>query len=158
MFTKSFECGQVIFKQGDFSDSMYDILCGRVGVYDAYGTPDEKLIAELGDGQTLGEMGLLEYYPRSATAVALENGTSLAEITEDELSDYFRNKPDKLLGIMRQLSQRIRETTKNYADACRVVYENDAAENSGAEKSEWLRENTDYFAQVYSSFMKNRND
>ncbi len=154
MLTKCFERGQIIFSQGDFSDCMYDILSGRVGIYNAYGTPDEKLIAELGDAQTLGEMGMLEYYPRSATAVALEDGTELAEITEDELSNYFRNKPEKLLNIMKQLSQRIRETTKNYVDACRVVYETDEAEKQGTERSTWLKENMDYFAEVYSSSKK----
>ena len=151
MIKKSYERGQFIFKQGEFSDCMYDILSGRVGVYSAYGTEDESLIAELGNGQTLGEMGMLEVYPRSATAVALEDGTELAEITEDELSDYFRNKPEKLFGIMRQLSQRLRETTQKYADACRVVFESDEAEKTGGEKSEWLKQKRDYFADVYSS-------
>lgn len=151
MITKRFDRGQIVFKQGDYSDCMYDILSGRIGVCDAYGTPEEKQIAELGAGQTLGEMGMLEYYPRSATAVALEDGTALAEITEDELADYFRDKPEKLLAIMRQLSRRLRETTQKYADACRVVYENEEAEKNGGEKSAWLKESMDYFIEVYST-------
>ena len=153
MTTKSFDRGQIIFKQGAESDCMYDILKGKVGVYDAYGTDDEKLVAELSVGQTLGEMGMIEIYPRSATAVALEDGTELAVVTEDELSEYFRDKPEKLLAIMRQLSQRLRETTQNYADACRVVYETEEAEKNGGEKSEWLKEYADKIVQYYSGMI-----
>ena len=149
MITKNYDRGQIIFKQGDYSDCMYDILEGKVGVYGAYGTHDEKLIAELGKGQSLGEMGMLEYYPRSATAVALEDGTALAEITEDELNDYLRNRPEKLLSIMRQLSERIRETNMKYVDACRVVYENDEAEKNGKEKSDELKKDMEMLAEFY---------
>ena len=153
MITKEYASGQTIFKQGDYSDCMYDILSGKVGVYSAYGTQEEKLVAELGAGQLLGEMGMLEYYPRSATAVALEEGTSLAAITEDELSVYFRDKPEKLLMIMRQLSQRLRETTQKYADACRVVYETAEAEKQGREKSDQLLSNIYYYVDLYTNTM-----
>ena len=149
MITKSFDQGQVIFKKGDYSDCMYDILGGKVGVYSEYGTPDEKLIAELGGGETLGEMGMLEYYPRSATAVALEDGTVLAEIGEDELAVYFRDKPEKLFALMKLLSKRLRETTQKYADVCRVVYENDEAGKHGGEKSEWLNNSIEYYVGLF---------
>lgn len=149
MKTMCFDCGQILFKQGDDSDCMYDILKGKLGIYDAYGTEDEKLIAELGVGQTVGEMGMIEVFPRSATAVVLEDGTELAQIAEDELSEYFRDKPEKLLAIMRQLSQRLRETTQKYADACRVVYENEEAERTGGERSEWLRETEELITKYY---------
>ena len=45
---KEFKNGDVIFRQGDPGDCMYDIFSGRVGIYTAYGAPEEKLIAELG--------------------------------------------------------------------------------------------------------------
>lgn len=56
MTNKEFGRGQIIFKQGDLDICMYDIQRGKVGVYSAYGTPEEKLIAELTEGQTVGEM------------------------------------------------------------------------------------------------------
>ena len=151
MITKNYASGQIIFKQGDYSDCMYDILSGSVGIYSAYGTPEQKLVAELQAGQLLGEMGMLEYYPRSATAAALEDGATLAAITEDELSVYFRDKPEKLLKIMRQLSKSLRETTQKYADACRVVYETAEAEKQGRAKSEELLSNIFYYVDLYSN-------
>ena len=140
MNTLTFNCGEVIFKQGDYASSMYDIVSGQIGIYSAYGTDQEKQITVLSADEVLGEMGMIEVYPRSATAVALEDGTVLAEITESELSDYFRSKPEKLLKIMKILAKRIRETNTKYVNACRVVYENAEAENSGSEKSEWLKD------------------
>lgn len=139
MKTLTFAPGEVIFWQGDFSNSMFDIISGKVGIYSGYETEQEKLLAKLGKDDTLGEMGMIEVYPRSATAVALEPETVLVEIGEDELNEYFKNKPDKLLCIMKQLSKRIRETNGKYYDACRAIYESDEAERSGIDKSEELK-------------------
>ena len=138
MKTLTFAPGDVIFSQGEFAVSMYDIISGKVGVYSDYQTESEKCIAELNNSETLGEMGMIEVYPRSATAVALEE-TVLVEIGEDELNDYFRNKPEKLLRIMKQLSKRIRDTNEKYYNACRAIYENNEAERNGFSKSEELR-------------------
>lgn len=152
MNTLTFNRNEVIFKQGSFSDCMYDIVEGRVGIYTDYGTEKQQFLAELDNNQVVGEMGMLEYYPRSATAVALEDGTVLTEITEDELSDYFRNKPEKLLLIMKQLSRRIRETNEKYIEACRAVYEKNEAERNNREQSEWLNSQIDTMCEIYGNY------
>jgi CRP-like cAMP-binding protein len=123
MTIKEFERGQIIFKQGDFDICMYDIQRGRVGVYSAYGTPEEKLIAELVEGETVGEMGMIERAPRSATAVVLDDGKILGEIREDDLKDFFLKQPEKLLLIMRDLSAHLRETNAKLAGVCKRIYE-----------------------------------
>jgi CRP-like cAMP-binding protein len=123
MTNKEFGRGQIIFKQGDLDICMYDIQRGKVGVYSAYGTPEEKLIAELTEGQTVGEMGMIERVPRSATAVALDDTTILGEIREDDLKDYFLKQPEKLLLIMRDLSSHLRETDAKLAGVCKRIYE-----------------------------------
>ena len=142
---------QVIFHQGDESKVMYDILSGKVGVYKDYKTEKEKLVTVLGPEQTLGEMGMIEYFPRSATAVALED-TVLQEIGEDEIREYFRNKPEKLLQLMKLLSQRIRETTQKYLDVCRVISERERAEAArDAEETKKLFAKLMTFASFYNS-------
>lgn len=70
MSTLTFSSGDVIFRQGDLVLTMFNIQNGSVGVYTEYGTDQEKKIAVLGKDQLLGEMGLIEVCPRSATAVA----------------------------------------------------------------------------------------
>jgi CRP-like cAMP-binding protein len=127
MNSKEFKSGQIIFKQGDSEACMYDIQRGRVGIYSAYGTPDEKQIAELSVGEIVGETGLLDRVARTATAVALDDDTVLLEIKEDNLKEYFLSEPEKLLLLMRNLSGRLREINSKLADVCRKIYE---AENA----------------------------
>ena len=97
MKTLSFSVGDVIFRQDDFSDVMYDIQSGSVGIFLDYGTETEKKLAVLGAGEILGEMGMIEACPRSATAVALSDGTVLCEIGEAEFTEFFRSHPDQLI-------------------------------------------------------------
>lgn len=149
MEKQNFNKGEIIFKQGQFATTMYDICAGTVGIYAAYGTAEEKKLAVLGEGEIFGEMGLIECYPRSATAVALKDGTLVQEINAQEFSEYFKASPEKVFRVMQQLSQRLRETTQNYLDACRTVYETVEAEKSGKQKSTWLEEHLKFFHEVY---------
>ena len=137
---KEFKKGEVIFKQGDYAPVMYDILSGSVGVYSAYGTENEEQLNVLGAGQFLGEMGLIEVYPRSATAVAMEDGTKLQEIGEKEFSEYFYGRPERLLLIMQQISQRLRDRTEDYEAACRIRDEMLATQKAPQERSSTLLE------------------
>lgn len=149
MNTLVFKKGDVIFRQGDFSSVMYDIAKGKVGVFADYETERVHQLAELKVGDFLGEMGMIEVYPRSATAVALEDDTTLNEIGENELNVYFRDKPEKLLKIMKQVSARIRETDEKYLNACRVAFESAAAEAESTGKSEQLKEKMEAIYEEY---------
>jgi len=143
--------GDIIFRQGDIATVMYDIISGKVGIFSSYQSEQEEKIAELEAGQIFGEMGMIEIYPRSATAVALEDGVVLAEIGEADLEAYFKGKPDQLLQLMRQLSMRIRETTKKYVDVCGTVSRNRQAEEQKEEQPNLLRE-MDRYAEFYHTY------
>lgn len=123
MINKEYKRGQIVFKQDDYEPCMYDIQRGTVGIYSAYGTAEEQKIAELSTGDIVGERGLLEKAPRTATAVILEDDTVLVQIREDNLKEYFLNEPAKLLMLMRNLSERLREMNQKLADVCRKIYE-----------------------------------
>ena len=146
-------CGskEIIFRQGDIASVMYDIIGGKVGIFTDYGTDREKLIAELGADQGFGEMGLIECYPRSATAVALEDGTRLTELSAGDISEYFRDKPEKVLRLMRQLSQRIRETTKKYIDVRRTVSDRENCSEADIERRLMIQKEMELYAAQYSS-------
>ena len=142
---------QVIFREGDNATTMYDILSGKVGIYKNYGAENEQQIIVMEAGQVFGEMGMIEYYPRSATAVALED-TVVEELGESELRDYFKNKPEKLLQLMKVLSQRVRETTQKYMDVCRIVNDHEKARLAkNAEEMEKLRMEMGQYASIYSN-------
>ena len=145
-----FKKGEVIFRQGDPGNCMYDIVWGSVGVYAEYGTPNEKKLAELRAGDFFGEMGLLEQSPRSATVVALENDTQVSAIMESDFRDYFAANPAKVFTIMQMLSQKLRKTTQDYLEVCRTVYETVETEKKGEEKSGWLKNSLKFFHEVYA--------
>ena len=146
-----FNKGEVIFRQGDPGNCMYDIVWGSVGVYAEYGTPNEKKLAELRAGDFFGEMGLLEQSPRSATVVALENDTQVSAIMESDFRDYFEENPAKVFTIMQTLSQKLRRTTQDYLDVCRTVYETVEGEKKGGEpRSEELEQS---LLAIYNSYL-----
>ena len=117
----TYQKGDVLFRQGERQKCMYVIMSGTVGIYKDFGTERENLIAELGARDFLGEMELIENEPRSATVVALSDGTLLDEITEDTFLDYFEQDPVKVFMILQQLSQRLRKTTKDYLEVCHAI-------------------------------------
>ncbi len=146
----NFSKDQVIFRQGDFAAVMYNILSGKVGIYKEYQTEKEEQITVLEAGQLFGEMGMIEYYPRSATAVALED-TVVEELGEDEFREYFKDKPEQLLQLMKLLSRRIRETTQKYVDVCRTVNEREQGSGTDAEE---IRKAMALYASEYSFLLR----
>ena len=152
MDLKTFDRKDIIFRQGDPGDCMYDIQQGRVGIFLNYGGKNEKKIAELFPGQLFGEMGLLDQAPRSATAVALEDDTVLDTVSEADFQAYFKEQPAKVLLLTEQMCNRLRRTTRDYMDACRTVYENAEAEKTGAKKSDALLGRIAKFCARYKDF------
>lgn len=150
MEQKQFSRDEVIFREGEISLCMYDLISGRVGIYASYGTQEQRLLTELQAGQMFGEMGMIEFYPRSATAVALED-TVLEVITPDTFNAYFREKPDQVLRVMRQLSARLRELTDDYVDACRAVAEVAQADPTVGKKSGWFKSHFRKFMEVLTA-------
>ena len=149
----TFNKDQVIFRENDSATVMYDIVSGKVGIFTGYQTDQEKKIAELEAGTFFGEMGMIEFYPRSATAVALTDDTLLQELEEADLSEYLKDKPEKLLSLMRQLSARIRETTQKYVEACSTMNENKRAEEEkDQEAGVRSEEEMEQYASLYTRF------
>ena len=141
MNIKSYDKGAVIFRQGDPGDCMYDIQFGKVGIFDHYGEPDEKKIADLYTDQLFGEMGLLDHAPRSATAVALEKDTVVSVVSEEEFYEYFEKEPVKVLVLM-----------QDYLEACRTVHDAVAAEKTGEKKCGGLLASLQKLCAAYKGF------
>lgn len=145
---KNYKKGEVIFKEGDFELCMYDIYSGKVGIYANYGTPAQKLLTTLAAEDFFGEMGLIDAFPRSATAVALEDA-QVAVIDDDNFNTYFKERPAKIVLIMQHMSARMRELTKDYMEACGTIAEYLEAEEQNQPKSESLLGRMKKFVDVY---------
>lgn len=148
MTKKQFKKGDVIFREGDTGDTLYQINDGKVGIFSAYGEDGQQLLTELGKDKFFGEMAVIEAYPRSATAVALED-TDAVELGCGEVSEYFRNEPDRIIDIMKSLGGRLRDLTVNYNDVSSAIKELGLIE--GKEKSESLAQKIKKFAGIYKS-------
>jgi len=93
---------QILFEEGDESNAMYIILSGELLVY-----KKSKVIARRKPGEYIGEMGLIESKPRSAT-IRAETGTQLLEITSEKFQKEFSSNSDSLIALLKTLSHRAR--------------------------------------------------
>lgn len=134
--------GKVIFREGDREAAMYHLISGRVGIYSRYGRPNQKQLAVIcadDPAPYFGEMGLIDYAARSATAVALED-CRLGYITSDTLLFYLRKHPELVMDMLRRMSGRLRTLTNEYMDACHVIARQKAAHSDAPKAdSEWTK-------------------
>lgn len=146
---QTYKKDEIIFKQGDPADCMYDIRWGSVGIYLNYGTDQEKMLTLLRGNEIFGEMGLVDGEPRSATAVAMERETRVEMVTKETFSCYLRERPERVIAIIQSMSKRIRTLTSDYLDACRAVKEAVETEEIGEEKSGRFTDTEGSFAEEY---------
>ncbi|MCR5746851.1 MAG: cyclic nucleotide-binding domain-containing protein [Lachnospiraceae bacterium] len=151
MTEKQFKNGEIIFKEKEAGDTLYQILDGKVGVFTSYGESDERKLTELGKDQFFGEMAVIEAYPRSATTVA-EGDTKVMEISAGELNQYFEAQPDKIMDIMKHLSVRVRELTDDYTTVTNTIKDLHLGEE--VKRSETLKDKIKKFASFYKNNKK----
>lgn len=75
-----YDTDQVVFRQGSQGDRMYVIADGQVEIRFADSKGADHAVLFLGQGQIFGEMALLDQGTRSATIVAVQDGTVLYAI------------------------------------------------------------------------------
>ena len=92
---------------------------------------------------------MLEDKPRSATAVAMEDGTTVESIYSSEFAELFEKNPAKIEMILRHLSYRIRRLTNEYEKACKMVSDIADAEASNNVSDEIRQKAREYKAKLY---------
>jgi CRP-like cAMP-binding protein len=93
---------QNIFAEGDQGDCMYILKEGTVELLH-----NGKLLATVEKGGIFGEMALIDFLPRSATAVAKTDCT-LVPVDEKHFSRLVQETPAFAIQVMRVLVQRLR--------------------------------------------------
>ena len=104
--TRSFEPGDVIFREGDPGDAAYLILSGLVKITRQH-KKIRMVLNQLGADQIFGEMAIITGEPRTATATALEP-TEVFVITEEKLNENL----SRHLAIVKNLIDQLIERTK----------------------------------------------
>ena len=91
--------GELLFKQGDAADSLYIVVSGRLRVVMTAADGTEMLLAELGVGETVGEMGVISGEPRSATVYASRD-TQLAKLSKTAVDAVVERHPHAMLSML----------------------------------------------------------
>jgi len=112
---KSFKAGDVIFQEGDASAEVLRVLQGTLEIVREVGS-DRILLGTVGPGEFVGEMGVIQGRPRSATALAasavrvevMPRNTFLSHVTRD---------PDVAQELILRLSTRLRDVDDRLAEA-----------------------------------------
>ncbi len=102
---KTFEEGAVVFRQGEYGDTMYIIHQGALAVI-REGQGPGTVVARLVRGDVVGEMALVDAGPRSATVKAMEESV-LVPVTRDFLLRHTSRNTGFILTIIRSLAERI---------------------------------------------------
>jgi predicted acylesterase/phospholipase RssA/CRP-like cAMP-binding protein len=107
--------GEVLFREGDVADAAYFIVGGRVIVLADDDQGNERLIAELGRGEVVGELGLLDRAPRSATVRAVRD-TTLASFSAATFEELVAMSPSMMLSVTRRILTRMRSPSQRKFD------------------------------------------
>ena len=101
----SLAAGEWLFREGDDADALYVIRAGRLEVV----AEDGSVIRVLGRGAALGELGLLNPMPRSASARAARDSDLIA-IGRDEFERLLAEEPKVSLALTRALGAQLRDS------------------------------------------------
>ncbi len=114
-----FPSGREIFRKGDKGDALYLIERGQVSILAGDKKGRASTLAQLGPGNSFGEMALLTGEPRSATAFTVTD-TSLLRIDKEHFDELLERSPNLRRAVEQLNSQRLVtnvEATKGSVDA-----------------------------------------
>jgi CRP/FNR family cyclic AMP-dependent transcriptional regulator len=107
-YVRTFEPGQVIFKEGETGEVMFVIIQGAVEIRKRTEGNTSKTLITFHEGDIFGEMSLIEKKPRSATAIATKPCRMLV-MNEGLLDKMLEGNPDFARKMIRILSERVRK-------------------------------------------------
>ncbi len=106
--------GEVLFAEGDDSDAGYLVVNGRLAA-----SRDGEVLGEMGRGEIVGELGLIERGPRSATVTALRDST-LARFSIEAFRALTATHPTLVLQLTRTILGRLTRP-RHHLDRARSI-------------------------------------
>jgi CRP-like cAMP-binding protein len=111
---RTFDAGQVVFREGDRSDTCYLVHAGRARAVHDHGDGRTITLATFGQGDIFGELALFEDERRSATVEALEPTSALAVLGPD-MRRLMAEHPQIAMRLLIALARRLRESNERLA-------------------------------------------
>jgi CRP/FNR family transcriptional regulator len=111
---RTFGPGQVVFREGDASDTCYVVRSGRVRAVREHSDGRTITLATFGSGDIFGELAMFEDERRSATIEATEETDAVAVLGSD-MRRLMGEHPEISLRLVIALGRRLRETNERLA-------------------------------------------
>ncbi len=122
---RTYNSGDIIFREGDVGNEMFIIQSGKVKISKQLKDGVEKTLVILGAGDFFGEMAVIDKDVRSANAMAME-ASRLIALDEEVFEMHMQTNPKIVKKILKNLTSRLRESNQQIAtllikDANRLV-------------------------------------
>ena len=108
---RTWERGEVVFREGDPGDTCYLIRSGAVILTREHQDGRMIALAEFRGGGMFGELAMFRDETRSATAEAIEPTSAVALLAPD-MQRLIRQNPDIANKLLAVLAERVRRTTE----------------------------------------------
>jgi CRP/FNR family transcriptional regulator len=112
---RSFGRGQVIFREGDASDTCYVVRTGRCRAVREHQDGRTITLAHFGPGDIFGELAMFDDEVRSATVEAVDDGVEAIAILGADMRRLMREHPDISAKLVIALGRRLREANERLA-------------------------------------------
>ena len=112
---KAYRGNTVLFREKEPGATFYIVVTGSVKIYTSNHAGEEKILSVFHSGDSFGELSLIDGKPRSASAETLEDSI-LFSLHGQDFINALKNNFDISLAIMRELSNRLRDTNQHVHD------------------------------------------
>ena len=113
--TRGFMGGDVIFREGDESDTCYVVRKGHARAVRVHPDGRELSLAHFGPGDIFGELAMFDNESRSATVEALDKLDAVA-ITGPDMRRLMREHPDMAVKLVISLGRKLRDANERLAN------------------------------------------
>jgi len=111
---RAFAAGEVVFREGDDSDTCYVVRSGRARALREHGDGRQITLATFGPGDIFGELAMFDDERRSATVDAAEDLEVLGILGSD-MRRLLRRHPDIAVKLVVALGRRLRAANERLA-------------------------------------------
>lgn len=118
--TEHYQDDEYLFRQGDPGNYAYIIVSGRVELFFEAEKTGVQTLMTFGEGACFGEMALLDGETRSAGARTITESI-ISKISRNDFLRILNHYPAIALGIISQLSYRLRKTNKKLNQLSKIV-------------------------------------
>ena len=110
--------GEVIFREGDDDTRMLILEEGRVKLTRTAGDGRVQLLSIHGPGEVLVEIPVFDPRggPRTASAIAMRNGTMVVSLSHEALMSWLDGHPTVAVSMLQVLARRMRRNNERISD------------------------------------------